>query len=643
MTFTYLFLLLLQVNTVLQTPEFIPFKSQFEMAQQARDTLEMARAWYKEGVALQDSSQFEKSNLALQEAFRLVAGQGNHLMMGKVQNFIAINLGELGQRDKSKEVSYNAFQNFMLAGDSTLAANVKINIGMDLVNAGDFEGALKIEMEALELRLQCGDSTNLASYYQHIGEVYKELGIRDKWKESLNVANRLAANPKYTRFVTKISILNDYGGIYEAEKQYDEAVKIYTEMYELSKKEGYAKGMATALSNLSPVYRNIGQNNKALECVKGALLIHQTNENIYGQICAYNNLGRVLLALEQIDQANMNFMIGLKLATSHEYSSEKMESLDGLYLIARQKGLWKDALLYHEQWCTMEDSLQNIDLQEKLTNIETKYQTEKKEQQIELLNSDNHLKDSKLKFQQLAIWAGSLLFLIVAAFTFLGVRQKRKQQIAKQNELEQKLLRSQMNPHFIFNSLGAIQNFMMKNDGRKAAFYLSSFSSLMRSILKNSREELITLKEEKQTLENYLNLQQLRLGNKLSFIVNISDDLVLEDIFIPPMLIQPFVENSIVHAIEEHEGNGKLSVNFIQENHQLFITVEDNGGGLENPVLQKKEGHTSYALQIFKERVDNLMKTQGIEIFYQIDYKHKFDEMQTGTLVTVSLPLKYSS
>ena len=633
------FLLQIQVSAI-TFPESPELKAQFEEAKLANDTVGMARAWFKVGAALSDSSLFNESNVALREALRLVSEVKNHALMGKVQNYIAINLGDMGKRDESIEMSFEAFYNFMQAGDSTLAANVKINIGMDLVNQGDYEQALKTELEALDLRLQCGDSTNLATYYQHIGEVYKELGIRDKWKSSLETARRLSANPQYANFITQISILNDYGGILEAEEQYAEAVKVYTEMYERSKNEGYSRGMATALSNLSPVYRNLGENSKALECVKEALQIHRNNENTYGQICTNNQLGRVLLAMRQTSEAQKSFEEGLRLATSHNYVAEQKESFDGLYNVAKQKGQWKDALLYHEQWSELEDSLQNINLQEKLAELETRYQTEKKEQQIELLNQENELKNSSLKFQRFAIWTGSLVVIVVSILTFLLVRQRRKRQALKQNELEQKLLRSQMNPHFIFNSLGAIQNFMMKNDGRRAAFYLSSFSSLMRSILKNSREEMISLQEEKQTLENYLTLHQLRLGEKLSFSVTIDNDLEQEEIMLPPMLVQPFVENAVIHGVEKMEGKVNVSVEFKKEDKQLLIIVKDNGKGINLEEDGSQKGHVSYALQIFKERIANLKKTNRTSVSFEIGKANHEEEMNPGTIVKVRFTLK---
>ncbi len=614
--------------------------SRIDDNQPINDTLKIAREMFSKGVALDDAGKTEESTAAIHEALRLASTIRDYPLMARSLNFLAINLSAMGRRDEGIEMSFKAYENFLLAGDSVRAANVKINIGMDYTNNGNFEEALKIELEALDLRLQCGDSTNIAAYYQRLGEVYKQLGIRDKWKSSLETANRLSDHPKYASFKTKIGIMNDYGGIYEAERQYNEAIKVYLKMYELSKKEDYLNGIATALTNMSPVYRNMGQNEKALKCAREALQIQLKRENGYGQLTAYNQLGEVYLVMGSLNQAQENFQKGLKLSLNMNYINEQIESLNGLYRVARKKGNLKDALLYHEKWSQLEDSLQNTDLQKKLTEIETRYQTGKKEQQIKLLNSENKLKSSRIELQKLTIGGGSLFFLILLVFAFFIFNQKRKQQITRQNELEQKLLRSQMNPHFIFNSLGAIQQFMMKNDGRKAAFYLSSFSSLMRSILKNSREELITLQEEKQTLENYLHLHQLRLGNRLSFVVNVAEELEMEDTILPPMLIQPFVENAIIHGIEKMEGNGEIVVLFSIENNFLKIIVKDNGKGIDQNRAGKRENHVSYALQIFEERIANLKKSSGMDISYKIGNKGVTEDQNRGTVVTVLLPLK---
>ena len=603
------------------------------------DTLEIAQEWFSKAKNLDDEGKTAESNVAIREALKLATSIRNYPLMAKSLNFLAINLSAEGQRDEGISLSFKAFDNFMLAGDTVRAANVKINIGMDYNNQGKYEEALKVELEALELRLQCGDSTNLAAYYQRIGEVYKDLGIREKWKSTLETARNLSKNPRYASFKTQIGILNDYGGICEAEKRYDEAISVYLDMYAKSKKENYLNGMATALTNLSPVYRNIGNTEKALACAKESLEIQTKCDNQYGRLTVLNQLGEIYLAVGQQNRASRYFLLGLELSKEMNYLTERKSSLNGLYRVARQTGNWENALVYHEKWSQLEDSLQNIDLQAKLTELETNYQIDKKEQQIELLNSENQLKNVRIRYQKLTMWGGSLLFLILSAAGFFWVRQRRKQQIVQHNELEQKLLRSQMNPHFIFNSLGAIQHFMMKNDGRKAAFYLSRFSLLMRSILKNSREELITLEEEQQTLENYLTLHQLRLGERLTFEVNVSEDLDPESTMLPPMLVQPFVENAILHGIEKGDESGRIIVSFTKIENDLLITVDDNGKGIETNSVAKIESHISYALQIFKERMANLKKLSGIEIEYHIVNKGDSEANGHGTLVSVKIPI----
>lgn len=273
-----------------------------------------------------------------------------------------------------------------------------------------------------------------------------------------------------------------------------------------------------------------------------------------------------------------------------------------------------------------------------MLEIEAKYQAEKKERQIELLHNENELKNARIKLQNVYIWGVSFLFILVSTGSVWIVRQKRIKQRAKQVELEQKLLRSQMNPHFLFNSLGAIQSYMLKNDGRKAAFYLSNLSSLMRSILKNSREEVISLQEEKETLEKYLVIHKLRLGERLNYVVSVSDELDQEEVYLPPMMIQPFVENAIIHGIEPMDKEGIIQVRFYKDGNLLVIQVDDNGVGIQDSSKNKNAAHVSYALQIFKERVANLKKRYGTEILYSIIAKDP--SIESGTLVTVKIPLK---
>ncbi len=203
-----------------------------------------------------------------------------------------------------------------------------------------------------------------------------------------------------------------------------------------------------------------------------------------------------------------------------------------------------------------------------------------------------------------------LLFMML----IIGYIKYREKNIREKNKLlilEQKLLRSQMNPHFIFNSLTSIQSFIFENNPMEAGSYLSRFSNLIRSILYNSREEYILLEKEIQTLENYLEIQQLRYNNEFDYEIIIDPKIDVEMLAVPPMLAQPFIENSVEHGIRQLEKRGWVSVKFSMLNESISLIIEDNGIGIEaskNMKDNKASEHKSLAIVITKERMSILNK-----------------------------------
>ena len=167
--------------------------------------------------------------------------------------------------------------------------------------------------------------------------------------------------------------------------------------------------------------------------------------------------------------------------------------------------------------------------------------------------------------------------------------------------MKQKLLITQMNPHFIFNSVQNIRSLINNKQNDEAVDYLGKFSRLTRQILENSNENYISLKEEAEMIENYLSIQQLLYENKFTYEVTIDDDIDVESIFLPPMLAQPFIENAIKHGLSNTLQNGRISVHFYLTGNKLFFEVTDNGKGFDT---QAKAGnHKSLAMTITRERL----------------------------------------
>ncbi len=208
-------------------------------------------------------------------------------------------------------------------------------------------------------------------------------------------------------------------------------------------------------------------------------------------------------------------------------------------------------------------------------------------------------------------------------------------------ELELKALRSQMNPHFMFNSLNSIKNYILHAEPKLAAEYLSNFAHLIRLILQNSREKVITLQEELETLMLYIELEQIRFDNRFEFNCIVGEDVSLEQIMIPPMLLQPFVENAIWHGLMHKKENGYLSLRFVKEGKMIACSIEDDGVGRTKAAEMKSlsaNPYKSMGMGITQDRIEIMNKMDALGISTEVIDKHDNKGISTGTIVIVRIP-----
>jgi len=214
------------------------------------------------------------------------------------------------------------------------------------------------------------------------------------------------------------------------------------------------------------------------------------------------------------------------------------------------------------------------------------------------------------------------------------------------NSLRQKVLRSQMNPHFIFNSLNAIQSYVLKNDSEHAVKYLNSFARLIRMILDSSRFDYINLEKEISILEYYLQLQQLRFGDKFIWTMKVDKNIDTNSVLIPAMLAQPFIENAIEHGLQHLDENGIVKISFDRVQDNIVFKVTDNGIGREaskSMKLNLEKENESLSIKIFNERLFTLNKYSGQKITYEIVDLKDEEGNASGTSVIINLPIIYSS
>jgi hypothetical protein len=236
--------------------------------------------------------------------------------------------------------------------------------------------------------------------------------------------------------------------------------------------------------------------------------------------------------------------------------------------------------------------------------------------QLQTINQSNYADETLVKV------AGLAILTFIAAFSFLVFvfYRRRRELVIKQqqtelqhqlSEVEMKALRSQMNPHFIFNCMNSIYNFMQRNETQQASEYLIKFSNLIRLILENSVHREVPLEDDLKALELYIQMEQLRMNHKFNYTIEVDKDIDPENTLVPPMIAQPFVENSIWHGLNNKSTQGNLTIKINQQDDLLIYCIEDNGEENSNSILAdelKENKKSSLGMSLTQERIDVLNK-----------------------------------
>jgi tetratricopeptide (TPR) repeat protein len=312
------------------------------------------------------------------------------------------------------------------------------------------------------------------------------------------------------------------------------------------------------------------------------------------------------------------------------------------YKLAMAKGELRKAIGYQYLYYQSRDSMNSAQQGRQLEMLMAEAEAERTDQKIRTLARDNELNQLRLSQARFRFIAAGAGVVIISLFLLLYFQRKRWMAEQKSISLEQKLLRSQMNPHFIFNSLASIQNFIVNQKANEASIYLSRFSQLVRNILDNSIEEYVPVQKEVETIQHYLELQQVRYAGQFTYKLMVDEKIDEESMMIPPMLAQPFIENAIEHGIRYKETTGHIDIRFRLEDNLIRFEVEDDGVGREKSreiELKQKQGHRSLSTSITHDRLTKLNKKLKTKIHLEItDLKNDLGEA-CGTRVSFGIPV----
>ena len=260
------------------------------------------------------------------------------------------------------------------------------------------------------------------------------------------------------------------------------------------------------------------------------------------------------------------------------------------------------------------------------------------------LKKEADLQKLRLQHKDILLYGGGAFVALLLASGLLLVRHNKLRTNQKLILLEQKQLLAQINPHFIFNCLNSVQQFVVQNDTENANKYLADFAMLMRQTLDNSKDFTIPLYREIEYLENYLSLESIRFEDVFSYKITCAEDVDTNAVEIPSMIIQPYVENAINHGLTNLEGKaGILNINFFKKENYLFCEVDDNGIGMENAEKFKEQTfikHQSRGMEMTRQRLALVSKLNSTDYEVAVINKKNSNGLSEGTTIVIKFPIK---
>jgi len=466
-------------------------------------------------------------------------------------------------------------------------------------------------------------NTMIAITFYKTNQFDKGVGFTDKAAELLPTISDLHKKQNILYFLS-VRYMTHYLNT-QSKSSIEKSLKYNLQHLALSKELKDTTQFSRSYFNLSGTEEESKNWNKSMAYLdSGYLFIDKTDSiDLYDY---HVNKASLFLELKNYKAASLyaDSALFFVLKTAHETDMAVCYNL--ISRIAKAKGDYKRAFEYSELEKVIKDSISNVDKTQAVAEIEKKYNQAKNE---------NTIKDLDTKKQLYLFLAITGLLTALAIGFFLRQQSlKHKKNIL---ETEQRLNRARMNPHFFFNALTTLQKFALReNDGQAMASNLSRFSNIMRDTLESTYKEYVTIEQEMDFLNEYLEVQKIRFPQTFSYEVMADQDLDIDELQIPAMIIQPFVENSIEHGFVGVDYPGKVTVNFTSEKKELLIQITDNGKGLLTTAKENNE-HISRASQIIKDRIYLLNIKLKTKAGFSIDN----NSTGNGVTVKIHLPLLY--
>ena len=481
-------------------------------------------------------------------------------------------IGSIFEKMNDKENALTSYQNAQKLLTDSVSILLNNNDILRLQSNKLEEQELIIEQN-IELLDKTDDKEAKAEVFQQKAELDLKQNKSAEALENLKKAKENTTSPQPSHDIEK-KIVN----IYIDNKEWKEAETRTIEIIRSAQSEGNIALEIEQLQKLANFYFDNQQSTKGLETLESAYQIASTNSR------TIDSKNTLQLLVQKYKEGKNDKMV----LASYDKFIEELESL-----------VKSDSTLLHSKIYQFNE--------ERVSQLETE-----KELKDKLIS-----RSSMLNYILIASMLIAVLFIIIISKTLRSIKKKNKQ-IALQS------LRREMNPHFIFNSLNSVNQFIMQNNELEANKYLASYSKLMRNVMQNSNKDFVSLSSELEQLKEYLDLEYIRFHNKFEYKIELDKSLDIETIMVPNMLIQPQLENAIWHGLRYKKEKGLLILKILQKDDQILIVIDDDGIGLiksESLKTKHQRNHESLGLKNSRERIELLNNLYHCDIAIVIEEK----------------------
>ncbi|MCO5275176.1 MAG: tetratricopeptide repeat protein [Flavobacteriales bacterium] len=597
----------------------------------------------------------DSARLTGQQALRLASKGGSQSAAGHAYNSLGWLDAEQGRLDSAEYKLQRALAIFTRLQDGSDQAAVLLNLGWLAEKRGDDAASLKHFLQALGKAETARDSIKEATITYSIGVSYRKMGeyaqAADYLQRALRTETALGRKQKMANCLLALAnTRRESGDVPTALSDYERAAHLFAEVKD-------AAGQGLVQENLGDHFAE-HEPAKALFHYQLALDLYDISGGMLDKAYALLAIGKVRLKLGQHALAEEALKEASSLAAQTRSGALGMAVERSLADLAKARNDASGVYGHLERYLFLRDSLKGEANQRELARLRTLFETERKERENTELRAENMSQQERLKRRKILLFGSMALAILASAammLTWRNYRQKKKYSrvLEKLNDelghsnadisemnglLEMRLLRSQMNPHFIYNSLASAAQLVQTGKQADALAYVQGFARLLRMVLEFSVRDRIPLEEEMEFLELYLKLESHRIPGLL-YTVEADAKLIDEEVMVPGMLVQPFVENAIWHGLAKHEGMRVLGIRFSSTARGgVHCTVTDNGVGRETAARENKgDTHRSLGMDLTGQRLRLLARRLGNNNHYTVKDLRNGEGRPQGTEVNLEL------